>query len=154
MPDNQNLTFVKLIVTCFQPFIIWGLSLLACFSVLLGSSPQRKETKQKLKKAFGPLFIMSAFLVQPNIILTCLEVFSCQNLGSPESPKYFLTSNSDIRCWTGSHLVWSFGVALPLLLIWAVLLPGILYFKTRRYSKESSWQSFFYRGLEKKRLCW
>ncbi len=154
LPDNQNHIFIKLIVTFFQPFFLWGLSILAYSSILLCSSSDLNDVKKKLQAAIGHLFTISAFLVQTNVILTCLELFSCQNLSSPEDPKYFLTSNSDLRCWTGSHLIWSFGVALPLLLIWAVLLPVILFLKTRKYSKLPCWQPFFYQGLEKKRFYW
>lgn len=150
LPDNQNLIFVKLIVTCFQPFIIWGLSILA-YSLILSCSPQREALEKKLKAALGRLFIITVFLVQPNIILTCLDLFSCQDLGSAGS---FLTSNSEVECWTSSHLIWSFGVALPLLLVWAILLPAMLFFKTKKYSKESSWQPFFYQGLEKTKFYW
>jgi len=154
LPDNQNLIFVKLILTFFQPLIIWGLSILAYSSILLCSPSERKEIKRKIQAALGRLFIISAFLVQPNVILTCLELFSCQNLDSPDDPKYYLTSDSEMRCWTGSHLIWSFGVALPLLLLWAVLLPMILFLKTKKYSKFPCWQPFFYQGLENKRFYW
>jgi len=136
-------------VTFFQPFIIWGLSILA-YLLILSCSSQREALGKKLKLALGRLFIITAFLVQPNLILTCLDLFSCQNLGSAS----FLASSSEVQCWTSSHLIWSFGVALPLLLIWAVLLPMILFFKTKKSSKESSWQPFFYQGLEKKRFYW
>jgi len=149
LPDNQNLIFVKLIVTFFQPFIIWGLSILVYF-LILSCSSQREALGKKLKDALGRLFIITAFLIQPNLILTCLELFSCQNLGSA----YFLTSDSEIQCWTGSHVIWSFGVALPLLLIWAFLFPVILFLKTKKYSKFPCWQPFFYQGLEKKRFYW
>jgi len=154
LQDNYHLPFVKLIVTCFQPFIIWGLSILGYFFILLCTASDRKDIRRDHKAALGRLFIISAFLVQPNIILTCLELSSCQNLGSPENPKYYLTSNSEMRCWTDSHLLWSFGVSLPLLLIWAVLFPVILFFKTRKYARLSCWQPFFYQGLEKKIFYW
>ena len=64
--------------------------------------------------------------MQPTVIQTCLQFFHCQNLYRDDRPLYFLTTNYDLECWTGDHLLWSLVIVVPGIIFWLFLLPGFL----------------------------
>ena len=90
-----------------------------------------KSIKQWSIQAFKKIFI-------PNII--CLHIylsyqsffvvyssFNCISLfGLPNQMLYY---DHSIQCWTEEHSKWTFGLALPLLIVWIILLPIFLFIK-------------------------
>ena len=47
-----------------------------------------------------------------------------------------MATNSEIQCWTSYHIIWSVGIALPIFLLWGIILPLILLRKLMRSSKD------------------
>ena len=54
----------------------------------------------------------------------------CQSYG--DETVSFMTIQTDVQCWTSSHLYWSLGVGLPLALMWGIILPLFVFFKFKK----------------------
>ena len=52
-----------------------------------------------------------------------LSAFSCREIDEGE---YWLIENLDIRCWADEHAFYTMFVALPGLLAWGIITPGII----------------------------
>jgi len=138
---------IKLFMTFFQPVFIWIL-------IMLLNVLSKLKKRYLLRKEGMNLFLIISFIVQPNIILTCLEMFRCQNLSDSEDPKYFIANNPDVQCWTRTHLGWALGVALPFFLIWGVFLPFAVFIKAQKSIHAGKSFSFLYKDLKGKLWHW
>jgi len=123
----------------------------------------KKETikgNPKVKKNVVVLFIITAFILQPNIMQATLEMFRCVNYGSESDPIYFMKEDSEIQCWTYLHVFWSVIIALPNFVLWTIALPLILLKVLRKNAKNLSnpelyaKYSFVYEGLKKDKYYW
>jgi len=143
--NSFNNYLIRLFVTFFQPVIIW-VFIMICYASL------RKFKKYILQKDGVNLFLIISFVVQPNIIINCLEIFRCQNVSDSENPKYFMTNNPSVECWTRNHLGWALGVALPIFFIWGVGLPFAVFMKLKKSMHTQNSCSFFASRSERKAL--
>lgn len=71
-----------------------------------------------------------------------------------------MNEDTEVQCWTFQHMIWCLGVALPHLILWAVVLPLILFIKIRPHRKRLQDQeamakySFVLQGLKNNRYYW
>jgi len=148
-----------LIITLIQPFAIWVLLILG-YTLYLRVKKESLRGNVKLKRNVVVLFIITAFLFQPSVIQTTLEVFKCENFSSKDSPIYFMTDNSETKCWTAYHLLWGCAIALPNFLLWTIIMPLVLFNVLRKRAKDLhdvdiyAKYSFVYEGLKKERYYW
>jgi hypothetical protein len=82
---------------------------------IIGNPDYKRYIKQ------SGLFV--GFFMQSAIINEDFGMFSCVNLYRIDNPVLFLTRDSDIECWTEKHSKWTFGLALPSILLWLFILP-------------------------------
>ena len=121
--------------------------------------------KQSLKdKAFINNLIATLIVIghkyQPTISDLNFSSYLCINLYREDTKIEFLEADLDVKCWESTHLSYSLGMALPLIVIWFVVLPGLLFriiYKNRkqlmiRNLKER--YSFLYRGYKSKVYYW
>ena len=94
---------------------------------------EKKLNKQKIKRTLFQLSVIISFILQPRIVEACLEMFRCKNLGSHEDPVYYMAKEPQVECWKDVHNKWAYGLALPALIIWAFVLPYLLF----RYLKKN-----------------
>jgi len=87
-------------------------------------------------------------------------MFRCKNLLTEEDPRYYMSKEPQVECWTGTHLAWGLGVALPALIIWAFVLPYFLYRSIKKNLKNSNDPeryvkfSFIYDGFKPDKFYW
>jgi len=149
--DRFNDQLIRIFISFFQPLILWILIMLLNSLLKFKKRHMRKDifTKEGIN-----LSLIISFVVQPNIILNCLEMFRCQNLSDSEDPKYFMANNPSIQCWTTTHLTWALGAALPFFLIWGVILPLIIFIKAKKSVHTRKSLTFLYEGLKAKIWHW
>ena len=104
--------------------------------------------------------ILVSFNQQMSVLKENITNFSCENLYKEDSPIYYMAKDHDVECWSTGHLLWSLLFALPLLLLWGVILPAILFHKLRKQkhnlTKEAIKKkySFFYVGYKREYYYW
>ncbi len=158
LEDNENIYFLKLLFVLVQPFIIMGLVILGYLIYCL--IKRQKLEKKKTGENIAVLFLVIGFILQPNIVSSCLEVFRCQNLYTKENPLYYMAKEPDIKCWEGAHLAVVLCVALPFLILWGVVLPLILFKKIHKNKKNLEdadvyvRYSFIYEGYKGTSYFW
>lgn len=65
--------------------------------------------------------------------------FSCIRVGK----EMFLTSNTTFKCWTRSHIFYSFGILLPVLIIF-LLIPSFCWIKNLKNHFTKNFRGFYY----------
>ncbi|EAR99914.2 transmembrane protein, putative (macronuclear) [Tetrahymena thermophila SB210] len=79
------------------------------------------------KNSLISLLIAFAFIFQQNIIYSLFSVTSCRQIGQ----QYYISSYLTEKCYTQQYYTYSFAIVLPLLFIWAILFPFLLYYKIK-----------------------
>jgi len=85
------------------------------------------------------------------------SMFSCRSLGDGNS---YLTRDTSIQCWTGQHLTWTLGVALPGIIIWGLTAPLVAAFFMSQSKGELknpvmvAKYGFIYKGFKNKYYYW
>jgi len=65
-----------------------------------------------------------------------------------------------VKCWEEIHLKYALGMSLPLIFLWFVIFPGLLFrylYRNRSHFNEYNVKlrfSFLYRGYKEKVLFW
>lgn len=87
-------------------------------------------------------------------------MFQCRNLYRYDNPIYFLKSDYDIQCWTEEHKFWTFSLATPAAIFWAIVLPICMFFFLRKQRHRLDAESnrmkyaYLYRGYNSKKYFW
>ena len=150
--------FIKFGIYLSLPFMIWGFLMLVYLVFIFAKTKSLKITKVIRRNAVV-LFLIIGFMMQPNILQNCLEMFRCEKFRDP-NPLYFMIDSPNTRCWTHEHLIWSLGVALPMFALWGFILPFIALRKLKRSAKNLkdieiyARYSFLYEGLKRDRYYW
>ncbi|KAL4432956.1 hypothetical protein ABPG74_014470 [Tetrahymena malaccensis] len=79
------------------------------------------------KNSLISLLIAFAFIFQQDIIYSLLSVSSCRQIGK----QYYISSYLTQKCYTQQYYTYSLSIVLPLLLVWAILFPYLLYYKIK-----------------------
>jgi hypothetical protein len=109
------------------------------------------------KKEMIATIVILFFLVYPNIVKMNFAVFSCQAI---EAGEYWLIDNLDIRCWDTTHVAYSILVALPVILIWGIGVPTLIWIYLARHKHDLDWIEnklrfgFLYNGYRKGTFYW
>mmetsp|Transcript_19745 Transcript_19745/g.16913 ORF Transcript_19745/g.16913 Transcript_19745/m.16913 type:complete len:264 (-) Transcript_19745:665-1456(-) len=156
--DNEGIFFFKFAFELALPFLYWLLFTIVYLIYLV--IRRRSNIKKTLSRNTTVLFIIIGFLVQPNLIESCLQLFNCQNFQDDANPKFFMDDDPQVECWTRQHAIWTLGIALPFFLIWGIVLPLFLFIKVRRKlaNKDDvaghAKFSFVFEGLKKTKYYW
>lgn len=103
---------------------------------------------------------MILYLMYPTLASLCFSLFSCTQLNSEGHT--FLQSNLDIQCWTSKqHQVLIITVGIPLLVIYVIGFPTVIYCKMRKQVKERHTNKefnkvfgLFFVGLKEDQYFW
>mmetsp|Transcript_23905 Transcript_23905/g.20875 ORF Transcript_23905/g.20875 Transcript_23905/m.20875 type:complete len:156 (-) Transcript_23905:898-1365(-) len=90
--------------------------------IVLAKKDSIKGNKKFIRNITIIFFILT-FVLQPSLIENTLEMFKCINFGTSTDTQYYMSEDLDIKCWTGKHLGWSLGLALPFFVFWGVYMP-------------------------------
>ncbi|KAL4478065.1 hypothetical protein ABPG72_013504 [Tetrahymena utriculariae] len=83
------------------------------------------------KNSLISLLIAFAFIFQQDIIYSLFSVSSCRQIGN----QYYISNFLTEKCYTSQYYTYSLSIVLPLLLVWAILFPFLLYFKISKILK-------------------
>ncbi|CDW73478.1 UNKNOWN [Stylonychia lemnae] len=152
--NYDDLTFFKTVIVVCSPIALI-FSYVTAFAFI-------KFLKNLSLEKFKDLSIMSIVVViyftHPTVTKYVISKFHCLELDNNE---LWLMEDLQIKCWEGSHFIFAFALALPLLLIWVLGLPIIGFYSTfkRRYQIEN--QKFMQarlkpicQGLKKECFYW
>ncbi|CAG9312606.1 unnamed protein product [Blepharisma stoltei] len=114
--SKSNIYYIKILITSITPFAV-GLLCLGFWVIIYII---KKKSIKEVKDEFISTSIILLFLIQPSIIDTILNAFSCKEINSGE---YWLNVDLGIRCWDHNHLFYTLLVALPTISIWVFIVP-------------------------------
>ena len=82
---------------------------------------------QTFKEIFIPIFIILHMYFSVESFFVVYGSFNCISLfGLPNQVLYY---DHSIQCWDDNHKMWTYGLAMPLLIVWLILLPILLFLK-------------------------
>jgi hypothetical protein len=97
------------------------------FWAIVFSVKGKSLSGKDFKNTIGASILVILFNLQSVVIQVNLKMFLCQNLYRNDTAMYFMRDYMDVRCWEGDHHGWIFGFALPLLILWVVILPVVAF---------------------------
>ncbi len=114
-----------------------------------------------LKNTAQASMVVGLFLVHPNIMEQTFTIMSCTVIGILPDDQY-LTSSLDLQCWTGIHQRIFMVLAVPMLIVWVLGLPGAaLWFMRKNYErlhtkkfKDEINMTFLYNGYRLQTYWW
>jgi hypothetical protein len=127
------------------------------FTLSIWSLVNAVKQVQNLKDKVIASLTASIFLLHGTITESMLNLFDCFEI---ETGEYWLSGETDVRCWTTEHKFYMFAVALPTLLVWSVGLPllsfSILACKRRKLNQlENKLRfGFLYNGYTENVFYW
>ena len=80
--------------------------------------------------AFTASSVLCWFLVLPSLMRVGFGVFQCRSVGNPDVD--FLVVSMQERCWGGHHFTFAFLVGVPMLLLYAVMVPVLILLRLHR----------------------
>ena len=149
--DSANPYYAELILLDLIP-IVFG-SILLITWLIWGKIQKSSNLKEKI---IGSI-VVQLFFFQPSLIKYNFSMFNCKEITPGD---YYLTKAMSIQCWKTEHLIYSFAVAIPSILIWCISIPIILVvFLYKNSSKlleieEKLKYGFLYKGYKPQHFYW
>ena len=144
--------YLKALVNTLLPLLIMSI-----FAVKIFVCNRNKKLKKlKLTEVLISL-ILTLFMLQPNIIQSVLDIFSCVELSVDHS---YITKDLSVQCFSIEHINWVLGLGIPSFLIYAVIIPAIfcsyVFVKRKQLSdKEFATKvGFLIHGYTKQKFYW
>jgi hypothetical protein len=92
-----------------------------------------KEFRPSNTDALLSSMLLFWFLMLPSLVRVGFAAFQCRYVGVPALEKsLYLFLSLEETCWEGRHLFFTLGVALPMLLLYAAIAPGMSLLRLRR----------------------
>jgi hypothetical protein len=128
--SHMQKIFVELVVINMLPFVYY----LAAFIVIAMSymSKGKSVMSKEFGRTYGITCLVITFSMLTTLIINNLRMFQCENLYRTDDPKYFLSADFSVQCWDQDHNSWTLAFALPFLIIWALIVPLIAFFRIKR----------------------
>jgi hypothetical protein len=127
MVKNTGTTeYFKAMMTGLCPFIFVAVVIIGWLIVRMFKS----YTKVQLKNRIIISICVVIFLLHPSITGMSLGLFNCYEIDSGE---YWLFKDLSIKCWSGSHPGYAFGLGIPMILCWVIGLPVAGFLIVRHY---------------------
>jgi len=108
--------FFKITLSSFAPLGIIFIFILFWSSLALFF----KRFRWTLKRNLIVSFIIIMFLLHPTMTSIVFNLFKCQEF---DYGVKWLAIDMSLQCWEKSHLIFTFAVGLPILLIWVIGIP-------------------------------
>ena len=104
------------------------------------------------------------FYIWPGLMQSAFTIFDCVQVNDPNYQPYQAVVRSDpsMVCYEGSHILFSIISAIPILLIWGILVPFFSYRSLRKQKntlglrdpKVNGLYGFMYQGYKEKTYWW
>eukprot|EP00357_Protocruzia_adherens_P004466 CAMPEP_0114979932 /NCGR_PEP_ID=MMETSP0216-20121206/4664_1 /TAXON_ID=223996 /ORGANISM="Protocruzia adherens, Strain Boccale" /LENGTH=304 /DNA_ID=CAMNT_0002341349 /DNA_START=46 /DNA_END=956 /DNA_ORIENTATION=- len=164
--NGVHVVYSKLLMMNLSPILVFFV--LAAFWVALKMIHGRQEARDRSVGKEVPItrrasvgmissLVIVFFLLHPVMVRYNFSLFSCRSLGDGNS---YLTRDTSIQCWSGEHLAWSLGVALPGIVVWGLAAPLIAAWFMQRSKHELknpemvAKYGFIYKGFRPRYYFW
>ena len=151
--------FIKTFMTAIAPFVYMLIGVV--FWLIYFKAKKRPILRNKeFTNNLISTFVIICFSLQPRVIQSSFYLLQCQNLYRDDKPIDFLSGSYDTKCWSGEHLHWVLGFAVPSLLIWVVILPSTMFYVLRKNQNRlkrdtiTRRYSFIYNGYLNQKYYW
>ena len=154
---RTEIIFLKVFFRSMIPFIFILMSIFFWVVYFKLTGKLIRGNKDLSSRIIATIVII-CYDMQPGIIKDGFSLFRCTNLYRTDKPEEYLDDAYDIRCWEGQHFNWILGFALPSLLLWIIILPGLMLFTLRKntkklYSPEIAIKfSFLFQGYKQQQI--
>jgi hypothetical protein len=145
-------TKIRLIILLTIPFLyILGYILIWLFTSLI--TRKISYLKNHLICSISIFFL----LIHPTIVKLSFSIYGCREL---EDGEYWLDEDSSIRCWGSDHTYNSISLGLPILLIWTLGMPILMFsllMMNRRGLKDTETRvklGYLYNGYKPRLYYW
>ncbi|CAI2366741.1 unnamed protein product [Moneuplotes crassus] len=150
-PFNSNSVF-KLFLMLLLPIAICLIVLLIWLFVMIINKNWVKDIKRNLTISF----ISIVFILHPKLTESSINAFRCVKI---DDHMYSARIDTDIDCYSGTHLKWCFLIAVPILATWVITLPIIglvLLYRARKSKNTKMLETFLilYQGLKDDIFYW
>lgn len=149
--------FIKLLIINLIPafYIIWA----AFFWAIIHITRKIKGLPTDTINNLITTIVIICFGSQSMVIQANLQVFECDNIYRDDTPLYYMKSDLDIQCWEDEHKKWTFTIALPLVLFWAIIGPSLMFLHLKKNKEKLRVGgvknlSFIYKGFKLDKYYW
>ena len=161
--NKSNITlriiFFKALFIAANPFLFILLGLIVWVVYFKYKRRNILHNKDLINNIITTIVII-CFDNQPTIIKNSFSMLQCMNLYREDTPVLYLVPDYDVKCWEGDHLLWTFALVVPCLVLWVVALPILMIsilvrnknaLKTEEMAKK---YSFIYNGYRTEKCYW
>ena len=151
-PFDSNAIF-KLFLLMLLPLILFGLIAMIWLIVFLIKRSWVKNMTRNLIISF----ITIVFLLHPKLTEQSINVFKCIEIDDGVAVAKI---DTNIGCYSSTHLKWCFMIAAPILIVWVIALPIfslVTLAKNITSTKENKTKEYLlilYQGLKPNRFYW
>ena len=118
LSEYFNPFYAKVTIFTLIPFICF------LFSLIFWSIKYYRKKTENLKEKFLGTIIVQFFFFYPTLIRMNFLAFYCTELDNND---YYLNSYMNVKCWSGSHLIFLLIVVIPSIILLCIGLPTILF---------------------------
>ncbi|EAR89026.3 transmembrane protein, putative (macronuclear) [Tetrahymena thermophila SB210] len=121
----------RILIQFFQIFVTFGiiLAIQKCFS-------QRKQ-----KKIYITIYLVFIYLFYyPSITKFLISLVFCEQIGSNS----YLKNDYKQQCYSQQHKIYSLILIYPILIVWTIIIPGLLFIKMRKSKQQGKDQTISY----------
>ena len=115
---HKEAVFLKAIIMSLAPIIIAVIA-----AAFWGVVSVVKKNKSVFRNELFATILILFLLVHPFITKAMFSLFACTEIEGTSG--YWLNENLDLECWSEKHYFYAFGVALPSIILWSILLPAV-----------------------------
>ncbi|CAI2378783.1 unnamed protein product [Moneuplotes crassus] len=143
---------LKLFLVLLLPLIIFCIVALIWIGVML----IKKDLVKDMKRNLTISFISILFILHPKLTESGINTFRCIGI---DKNTYAARIDTDIGCYSTTHLKWCLLIATPILLIWVVSIPAIgliVLYKAQKQNNHKILAYFLilYQGLKDDKFYW
>ncbi|CDW79374.1 UNKNOWN [Stylonychia lemnae] len=116
----------------------------------------KKRDPQLLKSRAISSIVILLFFVYSNIVQQMLDAFNCIDVDGEDRMK----TDLEVLCFQGPHYFWSYGVAMPAMIVWGLGIPlfasQLMYHERHKLDslETKAKYGFLFRGYKKRFYYW
>jgi len=155
---NDHIFFYKILALNIQPFVYIFMGTMF-WVILTKIRKQNLRGNQQFKDNVLVTNTIIAYILQPEIVKSTLQLFKCVNLGPLDDPQDFLQKDMEIVCGSSTHLRWAIGLGVPSLIIWLgmpIAFGLSIFFRINHFNNEETLNKyhFLFKRYKKDKIYW
>ncbi|EAR91473.2 transmembrane protein, putative (macronuclear) [Tetrahymena thermophila SB210] len=131
MNSSMPIIYMRLLFSILIPFLYMALFLICMGLYYLLKKIKAKKNNNENQFPWYILATAIMFLiiyVQPDLVAQIIALLSCRQIGDTQ----YILSNVSFVCYDKEHYFYALVMVIPMLLVWVLILPGILFMSLRK----------------------